>query len=297
MHSAGSSVPAGWAVIAGFNATKTARATAVVTRPAVAIASFRDTARRGAIRPNPTQPPMTISPSMPLNLQRIDRPAATPVRGRTRRVRDPRTARPESLQRIQPEPQRRDQERFVRDVGHRPVGVEAVERIDHQQERGDRTDATILDQDAAAKECDAAQDAPGTGTGFERRSGSPGSRTACSSDVPTPGVGGAGDAQVAARKLAPIRYFGHGLKVEGVVVEPGGMIELAFEEQVGVVALRDVGVLVHERVIEQAECEECQGEAPDRPARRDRDAEDCGEFVGRARCSGGVNPMCERSLE
>ena len=59
---------------------KTDAATTMITNAAAAIASFLDTASLGAIATHPAQHVMTISPSKPLNLQRIDSPAAVPAR-------------------------------------------------------------------------------------------------------------------------------------------------------------------------------------------------------------------------
>ena len=97
---------------------------------------------------------MIISPRKPLNLQRSDKPATNPARQGRRRP--PRPARPAPDSPPSPEDQteRRQHERLARDVGHRPVGVEPIKRIEHQQDRGDDSDPPVLDQNAAAKDRD-----------------------------------------------------------------------------------------------------------------------------------------------
>ena len=62
-------------------------------------------------------------------------------------------------------------------------------------------------------------------------------------------------------QTGPDQIFRHGLEVEGEEVEPVGMIELTAEEPVGIVALRDIGVFVNERICGQAR--RVQRQAPD----------------------------------
>ena len=70
----------------------------------------------------------------------------------------------------------------------------------------------------------------------------------------------------AARNSRPDEVLRQGLEVEGEVVEPGRIVDLAAEEEVGVVALGDIGVLVDEGVIEDPQREDGQRQDADRSA-------------------------------
>ena len=108
---------------------------------------------------------------------------------------------------------------------------------------------------------------------------------------------GPGMRKPAACRPGPMKYLGSGLQVEGEEVEPGRIVEAAAEEEVGVIALGDVGVLVHEDSSDRPDAKTARASTATAPASQNMDVEDCGEFDAGERCSGGVSPICERSLE
>ncbi len=76
-----------------------------------------------------------ITPRRPLNLESSDRPAQAPARPGSRAV--PMPTRPDqvALPPQQEDRQRDQSECFARDVRHGSVGEQAIERIEHQNDR------------------------------------------------------------------------------------------------------------------------------------------------------------------
>ena len=195
---------------------------------------------------------MIKSPRKPLNLERSDSPAAMPARpGRTNAAAP---ERPDQTRCHHAEEKRqRDQrERLARHVRHGSVREQAIERVEHERQRGQGSDAGVLDKNAARKDRDAAESLPGREWADERPRVPAACRNARNGRTrPTPrGHWAWGAGRVETR--APIRYLGSGGRSYAGKLEPGPIVEPAVEEQVGVIALGNVGVLILERGGEQS---------------------------------------------
>ncbi len=140
-------------------------------------------------------------------------------------------AGPEPLPAPQGEGQRRDRERLARHVGHRPVGVETIERIEHQQQGGDRPDPPPADQDAAQRTGPGSRARPSTMKGSRatlKVCGDPNRVCECRTSARASRARAYGDAQL--RSAAPIEVLRQRGQVEGRKIEPGRIVELAGEE-------------------------------------------------------------------
>ncbi len=185
--------------------------------------------------------------------------------GRDRPVTDQRDPGPKS------QGQGDEQQRLAIGLGHGPVRMQPVERVDRQQDGRDPARRPVLDECAEQVDRHAAQ-------GPHQHRGQP-----CDHQVArrAPPVGrvvvpghrrfpaGTGDPRDAERGVDEI--LGEGNQVVGQDFQPGRVVGPPGEDEIRLIALGDVGVLVHERLVPQAQREEPGRENPDQsrgPARR-----------------------------
>ena len=207
-----SSGPAGFAVMNGLNATATTSATAIVTIVAPVIASLRPIESPGSSQVSraPGRDDAEPEEAVELAEQRQARPATR----RTRAGREPQRASPRTQMRAhmqEPDRQRRQHERLARNVRHRPMRVQGIKRVEHEQAGGDRAHARILDDHAARKESETAertQRDDGQPRGHERRGRPPNDAVVAAYQFRAsagPGIG-----KWARRNASPIKYLGRG---------------------------------------------------------------------------------------
>ena len=285
--------PGGRAVMNGFKPTKTANATMAVTIAPPAMASLRPSSRPGAIRVSAVQAAMIISPRKPLNLESTARPAQAPARQGSRNATEPNLPDQMRCHHHRNDRQRGQRERFARNVGHGSVGEKAIERIEHENKRGDDSDSPIFDQNATCKDRHAAERThkeDGQASDRQRQR----SAEMAVVVVPRPRCGRPGHGEPSQSKGEPDQILGQGRQVVRGKVEPGKIVETAAEEQVGVIALSDVGVFVFEvarRTIPRQRRPGQRRRSP--PPSRTSDRKVCGESAGRERWWDGVIPMSE----
>ena len=145
-----------------------------------------------------------------------------------------------------PQASRRQDQRLGRDVGHRAAGVHRVERVGHQEERGQEADPAVeregsqeIDRDAA----DRPEEDRGTAGGDE---GLLADELAAGVGVPGPHRGRTGAAKPFGTEGEADQVFRQRREVITGIFEPGRIVAISGQDQVGEIRLGNISRFVHE---------------------------------------------------